>query len=100
MRIEVYRAANFRDVPQIVPVTFDNINDSYLAAFDNYPGSAKLVVVGWTAQGFRVVAPPADMPADEAVTVLAWGELPEASTAQLHARGLSWRLNAHRSGQA
>jgi hypothetical protein len=57
-------------------------------------------VDSWLEQGFRVVEPPSDMPADAAVVVLAWGDLPEDTTALLQARGLSWRLQAHRSGQA
>jgi hypothetical protein len=52
----------------------------------------------WTEQGFCVVEPPPDVPADEAVLVLAWGELPEAADALLRARGLAWRLQAHRYG--
>jgi hypothetical protein len=53
-------------------------------------------VEGWTEQGLRVVEPPADVPADEAVLVLAWGELPEDAEALLRARGLSWHLGRHR----
>jgi hypothetical protein len=191
MRIEVYRATDFKDVPQIVFVTFDSLDDRYYAAFENYPDAEKLVVVGWattgevdgepmavliatpgpiitgyvdtyfdseidpanfipidedddptqiepiahdeppperrraallarlrkvsrtkwllvhdadeiagwTEHGFRVVEPPSDVPTDEAVLVLAWGELPEDADALLRARGLAWRLLAHRSGQ-
>lgn len=54
----------------------------------------------WLEQGFRLVAPPADVPADEAVLVLSWGKLPEDVYALLRARGLSWGLHGHRSGQA
>jgi hypothetical protein len=46
-------------------------------------------IEGWTEQGFRVVEPLADVPPDEAVLVLAWGELPEDVYALLRARGLS-----------
>jgi hypothetical protein len=188
MRIEVYRATDFKDVPPIVYVTFDGMDDRYFAAFDNYPDAEKLVVVGWattgevdgdpiavliataghiitgyvdtyfdheidpadfipidedddptqiapidhdeppperrraallarlrkvskatwllvhdadevegwTEHGFRVVEPPPDVPADEALLVLAWGELPEDPYALLEARGLSWHLGRHR----
>jgi hypothetical protein len=190
MRIEVYRASVFTDVPEIIHLTFDGMDDRYFAAFDNYPESIKYVVIAWgttgevageplavliataghiitgyvdtyfdadmdpqdfmpldaddgpmaiepidhdepparrrraallarlrqvskatwllihdadeidswTEQGFRVVEPPLDVPTDAAVTVLAWGELPEDATALLRARGLSWQLRAHHSG--
>jgi hypothetical protein len=55
---------------------------------------------GWIAHGFRGIDPPPDVPADEAVVVLAWGELPEDAEALVRARGLSWRRQAHRFGQA
>src|SRR6185436_9420301 len=51
MRIEVYRANDFKDVPQIVYVTFDGMDDRYYAAFENYPDAEKLVVVGWATTG-------------------------------------------------
>jgi hypothetical protein len=54
----------------------------------------------WLEQGFRLVEPPPDVPIDEAVLVLAWGKLPEDAYALMRARGLSWQLHAHRSGQA
>jgi hypothetical protein len=54
---------------------------------------------GWTKHGFRGVEPPPDVPADEAVVVLAWGDLPEDAEALLRARGLSWRRQAHRYRQ-
>jgi hypothetical protein len=50
----------------------------------------------WLEQGFRVVEPPPDVPADDALLVLAWGELPEDAYALLEARGLSWHLGRHR----
>jgi len=53
-------------------------------------------IEGWTEQGFRVVEPPASVPAEDAVLVLAWGELPEAAEALLRACGLSWHLGRHR----
>jgi len=53
-------------------------------------------VDNWIEQGFVVVDPPAAIPADEAVQVLAWGTLPEDAQALLHARGLSWRRATHR----
>jgi hypothetical protein len=188
MRIDVYRASGFKDVPQLVYLTFDGMDDRYLAAFDNYPDTTKYVVTawgttgevdgepiavlvataghiitgfvdtyfdsevapeawmlgdddedsdpidhdeppparrraallarlrqvskatwllvhdadaieGWLPHGFRVVEPPADVPTDEAATVLAWGELPEDAEALLRARGLSWRRQTHRSGR-
>jgi hypothetical protein len=43
-----------------------------------------------------VVEPPPDVPADEALQVLAWGELPEDAYALLRARGLFWHLGRHR----
>ena len=52
----------------------------------------------WLEQGFRLIEPPPDVPAEEAVLVLAWGELPEDAAALSRARGLSWQLHAHRSG--
>jgi hypothetical protein len=54
---------------------------------------------GWTEQGFRVVPPPSTIPADEAVDVLVWGELPEDVYALLRARGLEWDLELHRYGR-
>ena len=57
-------------------------------------------VESWLQQGFRLIESPADVPADEAVLVLAWGELPEDAAALLRARGLSWGLRVHRSAQA
>lgn len=188
MRIEVYRASEFTDVPQIVHVAFDWLDDRYFAAFGNYPDTQKLVVVGWattgevdgepmtvlvatpghiitgyvdtyfdseidpadfmpmdeddtfadiepidhdeppperrraallarlrkvskatwllihdadeiegwTEHGFRVVEPPPDVPANQALVVLAWGELPEDAAALLQARGLSWHFGRHR----
>jgi hypothetical protein len=56
-------------------------------------------VESWTAQGFRVIDPPADVPPDEAVLVLAWGKLPEDVYELLAARGLSWYLEEHRFGR-
>jgi hypothetical protein len=38
-------------VPQVVHVTFDGMDDRYLAAFDNYPDAEKLVLVGWGTTG-------------------------------------------------
>jgi hypothetical protein len=38
------------------------------------------------------------VPVDEALLVLAWGELPEDVYTLMQARGLSWELHAHRSG--
>jgi hypothetical protein len=181
MRIIAYRALHAEDVPPLLFAELDTLNDHFLAAFENYPDSEKIVVAawattgeitgepigaivatlghiitgyidnlpsddpvfddefgpplapdepsetqvraallarlrqickatwllvhdadeidGWTAQGFRVVAPPSDVSADEAVQVLAWGELPEDAEALLRARGLSWRRTAHRYGQ-
>jgi hypothetical protein len=185
MEIRVYRARAFDDVPQVAHVTFDGMDDRYYAAFENYPDTEKLVIVGWgttgevageplvalvatvghiitgyiddyfdvevepelwmleeddidldpiehdepsparrmagllarlrkvsptqwllvhdadwvdgwVEQGFRVVAPPPDIPADEALLVLAWGELPEDVYALMRARGLSWHLGRHR----
>jgi hypothetical protein len=49
----------------------------------------------WLEQGFRLVAPPPDIPADEAVVVLAWDELPEDVYALLQARGLTWHRRRH-----
>jgi hypothetical protein len=46
----------------------------------------------WLEQGFRVVEPPDE----EAVLVLAWGDLPEDASALLRARGLSWNVYEHR----
>jgi hypothetical protein len=54
---------------------------------------------GWTEQGFRVVNPPPEVPVDEAVLVLMWGEPPEDVYALLHARGLLWDLELHRYGR-
>lgn len=53
-------------------------------------------IEGWIEQGFRVVEPPMDVPADEAVLVLAWGELPANVYELLEERYLSWNLKAHR----
>lgn len=53
----------------------------------------------WLDQGFREIEPPSDVPEHAAVLVLAWGELPEDVYDLLRARGLSWRLKAHRSGE-
>jgi hypothetical protein len=50
----------------------------------------------WLDQGFRVLDPPADVPPDEALLVMEWGELPEDAAALLKARGLSWHLATHR----
>src|SRR4051794_27597734 len=50
----------------------------------------------WLEQGFRLIEPPADVPEDEAVLVLAWGELLEDVYALLQGRGLSWHLERHR----
>lgn len=188
MRIEVYRATDAEDVPGVLFVTFDGLDDRYVAAFYNYPNTVKHVVAawgttgevdgeplavliatadhiitgyidtyfdsdrapadmiddrepepydpidhdepnatrrraallarlrqvnkatwllihdadeidGWTKHGFRGVEPPLDVPADEAVVVLAWGDLPEDAEALLRARGLSWRRQAHRYRQ-
>ena len=54
----------------------------------------------WLEQGFGLIELPPDVPEDEAVLVLAWGELPEDVYALMQARGLSWHLKAHWSGQA
>src|SRR5215212_988568 len=51
MRIEVYRATDFKDVHPIVYITFDGLDDRYYAAFENYPDTEKLVVVGWATTG-------------------------------------------------
>jgi hypothetical protein len=53
----------------------------------------------WLDQGFRVIEPPPDVIADEALLVLAWGDLPEDVYALLRARGLSWHLHKYRSGE-
>lgn len=53
---------------------------------------------GWIEQGFRVVDPPPDVPADEALLVLAWGELPQTAYYLLEERCLSWNLLVHRAG--
>jgi hypothetical protein len=51
MQIEVYRAADFKDVPEALYVTFDGLDDRYLAAFENYPDSVKYVVAAWATTG-------------------------------------------------
>jgi hypothetical protein len=49
--IEAYHATDFDDVPQIVHLTFEGLDDRYYAAFKNYPDAEKLVVVGWGTTG-------------------------------------------------
>lgn len=53
-------------------------------------------IEGRIEQGFRVVDPPPNNPADEAVLVLAWGELPADAYELLEERYLSWNLEAQR----
>jgi len=50
----------------------------------------------WIEQGFHVIEPPTDVPTDEAVLLLAWGELPTDIHTLLRAHGLSWNRNRHR----
>jgi len=51
MRIEAYRANDFKNVPEKVYVTFDGLDDRYQAAFENYPDSVKYVIVAWATTG-------------------------------------------------
>lgn len=177
MHIDVYRVTGLGDVPERLFSALDMLDDRFLAAFENYPSTEKLVVAGWATtgeiagepigalvatlghiitgyvdnlprktpnddefgpplehdeptpqrmraallarlrnvsnatwllihdadeisgwrrHGFRLVKPPTNLPADKALLVLAWGELPEEPAALLQARGLSWHLEQHR----
>jgi hypothetical protein len=51
MRVEVYRATDAVDVPGILFLTFDGLDDRYVAAFYNYPDTVKHVVVAWGTTG-------------------------------------------------
>jgi len=84
------RYLDVRDVPESVFWEVDGQDDRTWASFANYAGGkvskAPWLLVhdadeieGWIEQGFRVVESPPDAPADEAVQVLAWGELPETA---------------------
>jgi hypothetical protein len=95
---------------EIVPIQHDEPNDTrrrkaLLARLRKVIRAQWLLthdadeIEGWTEQGFRVIDPPPDVPPDEAVRVLAWGELPEEVYALLRTRGLSWVLDLHRYGR-
>jgi hypothetical protein len=51
MRLDVYRVTEATEVPEIVYLMFDSLDDRYLAAFENYPGTIKLVIVAWGTTG-------------------------------------------------
>lgn len=50
----------------------------------------------WTEHGFHVIEPPANVPAEDAVLVLAWGEQLKDVHALMRALRLSWIRNVHR----
>ncbi len=51
MRIEVYRATDVEDVPELLFAELDSLDDRFLAAFYNYPESEKLVIAAWATTG-------------------------------------------------
>jgi hypothetical protein len=51
MRIEVYHAADWRDVPGGLYVEFDGIDDRCIAAFNKYAEPEMLVVAAWATTG-------------------------------------------------
>ena len=51
MRIQAYRALHAEDVPPLLFAELDTLKDHFLAAFENYPDSEKVVVAAWATTG-------------------------------------------------